>query len=157
MDWLEWLESLDPHWAWLALGLMLAVAEMVIPGVFLIWLAGAALVTGFLAMVLPMGMPLQIVLFAVLAIVAVFSGKRYLAAHPVEAADPKMNDRGARLVGQTALVVQAIEFGSGRVKIGDSEWIARGANVAVGEHVRVSGSEGSILLVEPLGEGLQPA
>jgi membrane protein implicated in regulation of membrane protease activity len=150
MDWLETLETLDPHWAWLAIGLVLALAEMAIPGVFLIWLAGAALVTGVVAWVLPIGVPLQIVLFAVLAIVAVFSGKRYLAAHPVEAADPEMNDRGARLVGQTALVVQAIEFGSGRVKLGDSEWLAQGPDVAAGKHVRVSGSEGAILLVEPL-------
>ena len=148
---MEWLESLDAPYAWLALGLLLAVAEIVIPGVFLIWLAGAALIVGVLTWFLPIGIPLQIVIFAVLAIVAVFSGKRYLADNPIVSADPKMNDRGARLVGQTALVVQAIEFGSGRVKIGDSEWIARGGDMAVGEHVRISGSEGAILLVEPLG------
>jgi hypothetical protein len=147
---MEWLESLDPHLAWLALGLALAVAEIVIPGVFLIWLAGAALITGVVTWFVPIGLPLQIVLFSVLAIVAVFGGKRYLAAHPVQAADPKMNDRGARLVGEMALVVEKIEFGSGRVKLGDSEWIAQGPDVAVGKHVRVSGSEGSILKVEPL-------
>jgi inner membrane protein len=150
MDWLDTLEALDPRWGWLAIGLFLAVAEMAIPGVFLIWLAGAALVTGLVTWLLPIGLPLQIVLFAVLAIVAVFSGKRWLAAHPVEAADPDMNDRGARLVGQTALVVQAIEFGNGRVKLGDSEWLAHGPNLAAGTHVRVSGSEGTVLLVEPL-------
>ena len=76
---MDWLESLDPHWTWLALGLVLAVAEMAIPGVFLIWLAGAALVTGLLSWVVPIGLPLQIVIFAVLAIVSVFAGKRYLA------------------------------------------------------------------------------
>jgi hypothetical protein len=48
-----------------------------------------------------------------------------------------MNRRGARLVGETATVVQAIEHGSGRVKLGDSEWIAHGPNVAAGERVRV--------------------
>jgi len=150
MDWLNSIVSLEPRWGWLALGLVLAVAEMAIPGVFLIWLAGAALITGLLTWFLPIGLPIQIVIFAVLAIVAVFSGRRYLADNPIEAADPKMNDRGARLVGQTALVVQAIEFGSGRVKIGDSEWIAQGGDVAVGQHVRISGSEGAVLLVEPL-------
>ena len=31
--------GLEPHWAWLILGLALAIAEMVVPGVFLIWFA----------------------------------------------------------------------------------------------------------------------
>jgi membrane protein implicated in regulation of membrane protease activity len=147
---MEWLESLDQHLAWLALGLVLAVAEILIPGVFLIWLAGAALITGLITWFLPIGLPLQIVLFAVLAIVAVFTGKRYLAEHPIESADPKMNDRGARLVGQTAVVVEPIAFGNGKVKLGDSEWLAQGPDVAAGQHVRVLGSEGTTLLVEPI-------
>mgnify|MGYP000969134564 CR=1 FL=1 len=32
--------GIDAHWFWLTLGLLLAVGEMAIPGVFLIWLAG---------------------------------------------------------------------------------------------------------------------
>ena len=48
------------------------------------------------------------------------------------------------------MVVQAIEHGSGRVHVGDSEWIARGPDVAVGGRVRISGSDGATLLVEPL-------
>ena len=36
------------------------------------------------------------------------------------------------------------------MKLGDSEWIARGPSVAAGERVRISGSEGAVLLVEPL-------
>ena len=36
---------------------MLAVAEMAIPGVFLIWMAAAALVTGVLTWLLPIGLP----------------------------------------------------------------------------------------------------
>ena len=43
---MDWFGSLDAHWHWLAIGLLLAAAEMAIPGVFLIWLSGAALVTG---------------------------------------------------------------------------------------------------------------
>ena len=43
---MDWINSLEPHWFWLALGLVLAIGEITIPGVFLIWLAAAALVTG---------------------------------------------------------------------------------------------------------------
>ena len=55
---MDWLESLDAHYAWLALGLVLAVAEIVIPGVFLIWLAGAAVIVGMLTWFVPIGIPL---------------------------------------------------------------------------------------------------
>ena len=147
---MEGFGSLEPHYAWLALGLVLAAAEMAIPGVFLIWMAGAALITGLVSWVLPIGMPEQIVLFAVLAIVAVFSGRRYLRQHPVEAADPKMNDRGARAVGETVVVTQAIQSGSGKVRLGDSEWLAKGADAVPGTRVRVVGHDGVVLLVEPI-------
>jgi len=142
------IESLDPHWAWLALGLLLAALEIAVPGVFLIWMAGAALITGLLAWILPIGVPLQIVIFAVLAIVAVFSGRRYLAGNPVIAADPMMNDRGGRAVGETVVVTAAIDGGTGRVRLGDSEWLAKGPDAAPGTRMRVAAHDGAVLLVE---------
>ena len=150
---MEALNNLEAHWVWLAIGLILATAEMALPGLFLIWLAGAALITGIAAWLLPIGLPVQIVLFAVLAIVAVFTGRTYLRANPVVEADPKMNRRGARLTGETAVVTQAIVGGSGRIHHGDSEWIARGPDTAPGTRVRIVGSDGAVLLVEPLDSG----
>jgi membrane protein implicated in regulation of membrane protease activity len=147
---MDWLDGLDPHWVWLTLGLVLAGLEMLVPGVYLIWLAVAAIVTGVLTLALDVSLPLQIVDFVFLSLIIAFSAKRFLGERPIESSDPLMNRRGARLVGETAVVVQAIEHGSGRVKLGDSEWIAHGPNVAAGERVRVSGSDGTILLVEPL-------
>jgi membrane protein implicated in regulation of membrane protease activity len=114
------------------------------------WIALAALVVGGLSAAFDMSLPMQVIDFVFLALISAFSARRYLRDKPIESADPLMNRRGARLVGETATVVQAIEHGSGRVKLGDSEWIAHGPNVAAGERVRVSGSEGAILLVEPL-------
>jgi membrane protein implicated in regulation of membrane protease activity len=158
---MDWLEGLDAHWVWLTFGLVLAGLEMLVPGVYLIWLAVAAIITGVLTWTLDLSLPFQLVDFVFLALIVAFSAKRFLGERPIESSDPLMNRRGARLVGETALVVQAIEHGSGRVKLGDSEWIAHGPNVAAGERVRVSGSNGAILLVEPLtllsDEGTQPA
>ena len=158
---MDWLDGLAAHWVWLTLGLVLAGLEMLVPGVYLIWLALAAIVTGLLTLTLDLSLPVQVVDFVFLSLIIAFSAKRFLRDRPIESSDPLMNRRGARMVGETALVVQAIEHGSGRVKLGDSEWIARGPNIAVGERVRISGSEGAILLVEPLtllsDEGTQPA
>jgi membrane protein implicated in regulation of membrane protease activity len=142
--------SFEPHYGWLAIGLVLAAAEMAIPGVFLIWLAGAAIITGLLVWLLPIGLPLQIVIFAVLAIVSVFLGRRYLAAHPVTSADPMLNDRGGQLVGETVVVASAIDGGRGKVKHGDSEWLAKGPDAEPGTRMRVAGHEGTVLVVEHL-------
>jgi len=144
------LDGIEPHWLWLTLGLALAVGEMAIPGVFLIWMAGAALITGFAAWILPIPFSLQVVLFAVLSMAAVFAGRNWLARHPIEPADPKMNDRGARAVGQTVMVTQVIEGGEGRVKLGDSEWLARGPDAEPGTRMRVAGHDGAVLVVEHL-------
>ena len=144
------LENLEPHYAWLAIGLVLAAAEMAVPGVFLIWMAGAALIIGFVSWVFPIGVPLQIVLFALLTIIAVFTGRRYLKDNPIEPADPLMNHRGDRAVGEVVLVTEAIEAGAGRVKLGDGEWLARGADAGLGTRLRVSGHDGVVLLVEPI-------
>lgn len=142
------LDTIATHWLWLGLGLILAIAEVMIPGVFLIWLALAALLTGVLAWLMPLGLPLEVVVFAVLALVSVFIGRNYLRKNPIEAADPQMNDRGARSVGSTVVVTQVIEGGEGRVKLGDSEWIARGPDAEPGTRMKVTAHEGSILVVE---------
>ncbi len=145
---MDWLFELKPHLFWFALGFLLAAGEILVPGTFLIWMAGAAIITGLLTWVLPIGMVVQIIIFASLAIVAVFAGRRYLKNNPIEEADPLMNKRGARLVGETATVVQVISNGKGRVHLGDSEWNVRGPDADIGATVRVTGSEGATLLVE---------
>jgi membrane protein implicated in regulation of membrane protease activity len=147
---MDWLEGLDAYWAWFALGLVLAGAEMVAPGVYLIWLALAALATGALTFALDLGIPLQIVNFVFLSLIIVFSARRILADQPIASADPLLNNRMGRLVGQSGTVATAIEHGEGRVRQGDSEWPARGPELAAGTRVRIIGFDGGTLIVEPL-------
>ena len=144
------IDGIDNYWVWIAVGLALAVLEILVPGVYLIWLAGAALITGGLSFLFDFGWPLEIISFVSLALIAVYSARRYLSQRPIISSDPLLNQRGGRMVGEIALVVQPIESGSGRVKVGDSEWIARGPDTAVGERMRISGNDGAILLVEPI-------
>ena len=150
------LDGIEPHWVWLTLGLVLAGLEMLVPGVYLIWLALAAIVTGVLALGIETSLPVQIVEFVSLSLIFAFSAKRFLRDTPIVSSDPLMNRRGARLIGQTALVTAAIEHGSGRIRVGDGEWIACGPDAAVGERVRITGSDGASLLVEPLAQPAPP-
>lgn len=141
--------GIESYWIWAAIGLLLAAAEILVPGVYLIWLAVAALATAVLTFVLDPGVPLQIINFVFLSLIIAFSARRILRDTPIFSADPLLNKRGARLVGETAVVVQDFAGGTGRVKLGDSEWLARGVDMKAGERVRVTGSEGAILLVAP--------
>jgi len=142
------LDGLEPHWAWLIAGLVLAVAEMVVPGVFLIWFAAAALIVGLLTAALPIALPVEVVLFAALSLASVLASRKFLSRHPIESADPLLNQRGARLIGQSVVVTQAFEHGSGRVRCGDTEWLAQGPDASAGARMTVTGSQGSVLIVE---------
>lgn len=142
------LSLLQDHWGWLVFAALLGIAEVMIPGVFLIWIAIAAAITGLVALALPIALPLQFLLFAALSIAAVYAGRRWYVDHPVASADPLLNDRTARLIGQTVTVVEAIAGGEGRVKVGDSVWTATGPDADVGARVRVVGADGTTLRVE---------
>ncbi|MBW8783362.1 MAG: NfeD family protein [Novosphingobium sp.] len=148
MEWLDVFDGFDPRWLWLIVGLVLAAAEIVVPGVFLIWIAAAALITGLLTWVLPIDGAVQTVIFAALAVLAGYSGRLWVRAHPIASADPLMNQRGARLVGQRVVVTEAIEGGIGRVRCGGDEWIAHGPDAPVGAHLTITGSDGVVLIVE---------
>jgi len=144
----EWLDSVSTHWFWLSLGLILGVAEMVAPGFFLMWLGLAALTVGVLDYFLPITVAYQVAMFAILSVLAVFAGKKFLHENPIKSDDPNLNDRGARLAGEIVTVVEAISNGHGRVKVGDSVWSARGTDTTEGSQVRVTGADGAVLLVE---------
>jgi membrane protein implicated in regulation of membrane protease activity len=78
----DWLTNMEPHWAWLSIGVLLAAAEIVAPGFFLIWIGAAAIVTGIIAWVVPLSIPLQLGIFAVLSFVALYGGRRWLISFP---------------------------------------------------------------------------
>ncbi len=144
----EWLDTISTHWFWLSLGLVLGVAEMVAPGFFLMWLGLAALIVGGLDDFRPITVAYQVAMFAIVSVLTVFAGKKFLRENPIETEDAKLNDRGARLTGEIVTVVEAITNGNGRVKVGDSVWSARGVDAAIGSRVRVTGADGAVLLVE---------
>jgi hypothetical protein len=149
--------DLEPQWMWLLGAIFLGIAELIVPGVFLIWLAAAAAATGLLTLAFGIDLPFQFATFALLAIAAVYSGRRWYVNNPMPSSDPLLNDRAARLTGRTVVVTQAIENGEGRVKVGDSVWSCRGPDCSEGSRVRIVGADGSCLKVEPVAQIEGPA
>ena len=142
--------SIEPYVAWLCAGVLLCALEMVVPGVFLMWVGIAALLTGVAAYLLPIGTTLQLLLFAATALASVYLGRRWTGSDSIVSHDPLLNDRVARLVGEIIVVTQPIVSGSGRARVADGEWNVRGPDTAAGQRVRVTGAVAGVLTVEPV-------
>ena len=141
-------DNLEPGWVWAIVGVLLLAAEILAPGVFLVWVGIAAIVTGIFTLLFDIGLPGQLGLFALYSVLAVLVGRRFYAVEGVENNNALLNDRAAQLVGRRLLVVQDVDEDGGRVRVGDSEWSARGGPATAGERVRVTGVEGNCLIVE---------
>ncbi|OYY67175.1 NfeD family protein [Sphingomonas sp. 28-62-11] len=134
---------------WIVAAILLGAAELAIPGVFLVFLAIAAAITGLAVFALPaLTLPLQLLAFAVWSVVSILIGRRWYHDYPVATEDPMLNDRGARMIGEVVTVVEAITDGEGRVQVGDGVWSALGPDAAVGTKLRVAGMRGGKLVVE---------
>lgn len=139
--------TIDPWLGWMILAVLLGLGELAVPGVFLVWIALAAAVTGAVAFVLPLPLAAQIVLFALLCLAAVYGGRRWYSANPVASTDPLLNDRAARLIGRDVTVVEAISGGEGRVRVDDGTWTANGPDAPVGARMTVLNASGATLTV----------
>jgi inner membrane protein len=144
------MTDVDPAWLFTIGGVVLLIAEVVAPGFFLLFIGVAALVTGVLALLFGLGLIPQLAIFAVLAYLSVhFGGRRFYAARYDYSSAPDLNDPTRRLLGRVVTVVQPVDSHGGRVKLGDSEWSARGEAAGVGERVRIVDVDGNCLKVEP--------
>jgi membrane protein implicated in regulation of membrane protease activity len=142
--------SLDPAWLWLIGGVVLLIAEVIAPGFSLIFIGAAAILTGLLALATGFGVVLQLAAFAVLAFLAVkIGGRSFYASRYDYTSHPELNDPEQRLLGRIVTVSQAVDSNGGRVRLGDSEWSARGAPAAIGDRVRIVDIDGNCLKVEP--------
>lgn len=139
-----------PGLTWLIIAALLAIAELLAPGVFLVFIAAGAAVTGLVTLLVPaFGLVFEVLLFVAASAAAVAIGRRWYRQNPVPSEDPLLNDRVARLIGQVVTVVEPIASGQGRVKVGDGEWLASGPDAPVGAQVRITGARGALLDVEP--------
>jgi membrane protein implicated in regulation of membrane protease activity len=145
---MDFLEGIEPAWLWMIGGVVLLIAEIIAPGVFLVWIGIAAIVTGLFAILFGIGIAGQLGLFALYAILAVMVGRRFYAVKELEHSGPGLNNPSARLIGRRVIVVQPVDEDSGRVRVGDSEWSARGGPAQPGDRVRITGGEGNSLIVE---------
>ena len=142
-------------WHWLVLALVLLGLEMMFATYDLLWLSGAAFLTAAWA-ALPLPVPLSSwqaegLFFCVSGIGLLILGRTVFKGFREVTTDrPHLNQRGRSMVGKTAVAPTDFAGGEGRVKFGDSTWLASAVNgvaIAAGTTVTIQAVEGTVLKV----------
>ncbi len=143
------LETLTAHYGWWLFALILIGAELVMPGYFMLWIGIAAVAVGVLLLALP-GLSFfgQTVAFVLLAVLSCWCYWRFLRPSAEAPTDqPLLNRRAEQFVGRRYVLDTAIVNGRGKVKVGDSPWLAEGPDLPVGAEVEVVAVDGATLKV----------
>ena len=140
-------------WNWMLLGFVLLAAEILAPGVFLLWIGIAAILTGALSLQLwdlpAWSWQVQVLVFPALSLISAYAGKRLMDSRRNEETDqPLLNRRREQLVGRTATLEEAIENGFGRIRLDDTLWRVAGPELPAGTRVRVASVDAGTLRVE---------
>lgn len=137
-------------WHWWVLGGALVILEAFAPGVVFLWLGIAAGVVGLALLAWPsLALEAQLLAFAALSLASVLGWRRWQSTRPERGDDPKLNRRGAQLVGRRFSLVAPIVNGRGRIKAGDATWAVAGPDLPAGRVVEVTDAEGVVLRVQP--------
>jgi len=137
-------------WTWLILGTVLLIAELFTGSTFILWPAIAAIVVGVTIFIVPLGWTMQLTLFAILSVIGLIVGEKYLRPRLDKGEDEGLNDLNASLLGRRVVAITDFTAGEGRVKYGDTEWRARlyDGDASVGDDLRIIGVEGATLNVQ---------
>ena|SRR5579862_7876839 len=135
-------------WNWLIVGVIMMALELFAPGVFLFWLGLAALLTGLISFAYAPSWQVQILMFAVFAVLAVPVWRRLARSNTaVSVSNPFLNKRTDALVGRVFTLEKPIVDGAGTVRIDDTVWRVSGPDAPAGSRVRIVQADGASLTV----------
>lgn len=138
------------YWHWWVAALLLLILEAFAPGAVFLWMGVSAAVVGLLMLLVPTLMvTTQLIVFGLLALAAFFAWRRWRPQN-VASDQPTLNRRGESYVGRHFTLNAAIVDGVGELRVDDTSWRVVGPDLPSGSHVRVVGTEGATLKVEPL-------
>lgn len=135
-------------WVWAIVALAVAIAELHTPGYYLIWIAAGAAATAIAGSYYDLALSTQILIFVVASVIACLCGYfiyRWLAT--VGGKTVPVNRRALDLIGTRGVVAETITNGHGKVRLGDTVWLAEGPDLASGTAVVVSGVRGTTVIV----------
>lgn len=137
-------------WHWIAVGVIFITVEAFVPGAFFVGMGVSAVIIGGTLYAVPtLDWKLQLFAFAVLSVISVIIARRWIRTTPIETDRPLLNQRGAQYVGRQFHLDEPIVNGHGKIKVDDSIWKVHGPDCPEGAKVRVTGVDGTVLVVAP--------
>ena len=148
---MEWLTDWGV-WHWLILGFFLLIAEILVPGVFLLWWGLSAIVIAVITKLIPT-LPLSFlaVIYAVIASILSIIWWRYQhGKDQIDQAQSALNQRDHAMIGAQGKVLEIGENGIGRGAFGDTTWRIQGRDLAVNDIVEVTAVDSITLKVSKI-------
>ena len=140
-----------PYWYWAVLGAVFAVIEVAVPAMVCICLAAAALGVAAISWRYPgLAWEHQALIFAILAVASVALGRTALGRSTASQSEGRLNRRAESYIGRMFTLDGAIVDGRGRLRVDDTVWPVAGPDLPAGTRVRVTGTENTLLRVEPV-------
>lgn len=138
-------------WHWIVGGIVLVLAELVIPSFFIVWFGLGALLTGLLTLAFGLSVTAQLATWTLASLAMVGLWFRVFKQSFVKT---RVGTADGEVIGEIGLLVSAVApFERGKVRfqrpvLGSEEWVCLAdAPIAAGERVKVVAVEGSFLKV----------
>ncbi|MDH2927148.1 NfeD family protein [Lonepinella koalarum] len=149
---MEWLATWTA-WHWLILGFALLIAEIILPGVFLLWWGLAAIVVAGIIKVFPtLSLASAGIIYAILAsILSVIWWKYQHKKDLVDEKQSRLNQRDHAMLGTIGIVQEINHNGIGRGHFGDTTWRIQQLSderLQVGDRIQVISVQGITLTVQ---------
>lgn len=135
-------------WYWATAAAVIAYVEMHAPGFYLIWIACSAATTAAGIGFFGISVEEQLITFAIASvgfcIVGYFVYRSFFNVH----SETSLNRRELGIVGAEGVVAEPIQNGHGKVRLGDTVWLAQGPDLPAGTPIRVRALLGTTVQVE---------
>jgi len=129
----------DYNWGWIVAGMTLAGLEILVPGVFLLWIGLGAMTVGLVLSLFP-ELPLawQALIFAISMLSSLGFGFWIQRRSGVSADAGRLNREMEQMIGQKYVAISPFIAGRGRIKVQDSSYAAVGEDtIGAGDVVEV--------------------
>jgi membrane protein implicated in regulation of membrane protease activity len=137
-----------PWWIWACLAGVIGLAELHAPGSYLIWVAIGAGLTAAAEAGWGLSLSAQIGAFAFFSAISCGIGYFVYRQFNRPKGGVPLNQRDLRMIGAQGVVCLPIVNGQGKVRLGDSVWLADGPNLPEGTHVIVKSVNGTRITVD---------
>jgi len=140
-----------PELVWFILGLILLLAELVLPGFVIFFFGAGAWITALVCLFSNPGINLQVLIFAVTSVLALVIFRKMIQNKFIYNKDDRSGEVEDEFTGKEAVAVA--DFGAdrmGKVEFKGTSWKAESkSEIAAGQRVIILEKESFKLIVEP--------